>query len=66
MAYPHPGVKIIHFDKSNVNQISIITEDDSIIIKNEDKINQLWKITSHDLNGDNSQIDRIKNLAFYQ
>ena len=49
--------KIIHFDKSNVNQISIITEDDSIIIKNEDKINQLWKITSHDLNGDNSQID---------
>ena len=49
--------KIIHFDKSNVKQISIITEDDSIIIKNEDKINQLWKITSHDLNGDNSQID---------
>ena len=49
--------KIIHFDKSNVNQISIITKDDSIIIKNEDKINQLWKITSHDLNGDNSQID---------
>ena len=49
--------KIIHFDKSNVNQISIITENDSIIIKNEDKINQLWKITSHDLNGDNSQID---------
>tara|TARA_A100001037_G_scaffold126051_2_gene114233 strand:- start:1076 stop:2431 length:1356 start_codon:yes stop_codon:yes gene_type:complete len=49
--------KIIHFDKSNVNQISIITQDDSIIIKNQDKINQLWKITSHDVNGDNSQID---------
>ena len=58
--------KIIHFDKSNVNQISIITENDSIIIKNEDKINQLWKITSHDLNGDNSQIDNyLSSLKRY-
>ena len=58
--------KIIHFDKSNVNQISIITKNDSITIKNEDKINQLWKITSHDINGDNSQIDNyISSLNRY-
>jgi len=49
--------KIIHFDKSNVNELTIITENDSIVIENQDKINQLWKITSHNLFGDNSQID---------
>lgn len=53
--------KIIHFDKSNVNQISIITENDSVVIENQDKANQFWRITSHNLFADNSQIDNYLN-----
>ena len=53
--------KIIHFNKLNVNKIYIETVKDKIIIENLDEINNKWKITSHDLIADNSQIDNYLN-----